>query len=971
MSVAGARHDGELVARERERAMLSAWLDRRGAHHACVITGEAGIGRSAVLAMLGRLATARGYAVSAARASAFERDVPFGLIADALDDRVGRLDQSRRRRIEPRTLAELSGVLPSLGTGTGRAAPQDPAISAAALVALLGALAETAPTLLLLDDAHDADPESIALVAGLLSDPGRPRVRLAVTCRLGAEAGPLRDVVEAARESGRLATLRLEPLDRSDALRLVDPRLDPGAAEAVVRRAGGVPLFLEELGRHVAQDGGAPEAGGPLPRSIERSVARELAPLSAGARELLQAAAVVGTTFRDDVALAGAQAGPATGARALDELQARALVQPLLGRGRLAFRRPVIAEAVYASTPPGRRIAVHARIAQALQRRGEPPVVRAPHVARSATMGDAAAVDLLVAAATQVRRDAPATAVEWYEAALRLLGRDERAGVPDTRRAGILVALAGALWASARSLEARDVIVEALAVVPAGGPEHEELAGLAAVLARTQGLGAEADRVIVSALERMAGPEASDVASLRLELGAAVGGPLDVATERRRVAGEAVEAARSGGDAGQLMAALARLAVVDVFRGSITTATAQVAEAVALLEGLDDERATREVLGVLDLARAEIGVEQIGPAVGHLKRAWAAGPESSASVPLMGVLVVALAWRGDLEEAERIARRSVRMARQDGGDLARAWALSASCWVHTLTGDLPAALDAGLEASRLAVARTGPRFGFLSHCACGAALIEMEEFERGRHRTLLAGGPGLDDVSPGGRPRWYGYLVAAELGLGRLPTAEGWVVRAELLAAEVGLHGATGHARRARAAVLLAQDRPEEAAVAAAEATASFDCARAPVDSARAAVLEARALLQTGARDAAIRRLESARNVLEVCGARRSADEAARELRLLGRRVPGRPAPGPDADGSLLGLSPRESQVAKLIAGGSTNRAIAQALFVSEKTVEKHVSRVLAKLGVRSRAQVAALVGSQALRFAEHREDGD
>ena len=183
----------------------------------------------------------------------------------------------------------------------------------------------------------------------------------------------------------------------------------------------------------------------------------------------------------------------------------------------------------------------------------------------------------------------------------------------------------------------------------------------------------------------------------------------------------------------------------------------------------------------------------------------------------------------------------------------------------------------------------------LAHCACGAALIESGDFEHGRHRLLLAGGPELVDVSPGGRPRWYGYLADAELGLGRLPAAEVWALRAESLAATLGLQGAAGHARRARAAILLEQGRPETALASAAAATASLDAAGAPIDAARASVIAARALMRLGWHHAAGARLEAAHTVLESCGARRAADEAARELRLLGRRVSA--APGGEADG--------------------------------------------------------------------------
>jgi DNA-binding CsgD family transcriptional regulator len=97
-----------------------------------------------------------------------------------------------------------------------------------------------------------------------------------------------------------------------------------------------------------------------------------------------------------------------------------------------------------------------------------------------------------------------------------------------------------------------------------------------------------------------------------------------------------------------------------------------------------------------------------------------------------------------------------------------------------------------------------------------------------------------------------------------------------------------------------------------------------------------------------------------ACGARREADAVARSLRRLGRRVarPGRTARG---DG-LASLSAREREVAEQVAAGKTNRAIAGALFLSEKTVESHLARIYDKIDVRSRVALTALVAQEQAR---------
>jgi DNA-binding NarL/FixJ family response regulator len=110
-------------------------------------------------------------------------------------------------------------------------------------------------------------------------------------------------------------------------------------------------------------------------------------------------------------------------------------------------------------------------------------------------------------------------------------------------------------------------------------------------------------------------------------------------------------------------------------------------------------------------------------------------------------------------------------------------------------------------------------------------------------------------------------------------------------------------------------------------------------------------------RGAAVRHLTAASEGFAACGARRLDDAAARLLRRLGRAVPrgGRP-PGTATDTTRL--SAREQEIAELVVAGKTNREIAAQLFLSEKTVEGHLSRVFSKLGVSRRAAVAVAMSA-------------
>jgi DNA-binding NarL/FixJ family response regulator len=104
--------------------------------------------------------------------------------------------------------------------------------------------------------------------------------------------------------------------------------------------------------------------------------------------------------------------------------------------------------------------------------------------------------------------------------------------------------------------------------------------------------------------------------------------------------------------------------------------------------------------------------------------------------------------------------------------------------------------------------------------------------------------------------------------------------------------------------------------------------------------------------------LERAESELGGCGALRLRDEAARELRRRGHKSGARRRRAPGGEG-LASLSGREREVADLVALGRTNKEIAADLFLSEKTVESHMTRLFGKLGVRSRAEVAEAVGRE------------
>ena len=126
------------------------------------------------------------------------------------------------------------------------------------------------------------------------------------------------------------------------------------------------------------------------------------------------------------------------------------------------------------------------------------------------------------------------------------------------------------------------------------------------------------------------------------------------------------------------------------------------------------------------------------------------------------------------------------------------------------------------------------------------------------------------------------------------------------------------------------------------------------LEAARSRIVAGRALAAAGERSRAVAELQAAHEQLFACGALRYCDEAARELRKLGRVVRRAGGDGVDGDSHLSGLTRRELEVIEFVAAGKTNREIAKELFLSVRTVDRHVSRIFEKLGVKSRAAAAS-----------------
>ena len=196
------------------------------------VSGEPGIGKTRLLADLEREADAAGCVVLAGSAAEFERELPFGVFVDAVDEYLESLDPQTFSRFSAEELGELAAVFPAfrslatapieLGTAAGRFRAHR------AVRELIGRLAQSRPVVLILDDLHWADGASIELVEHLLRRAGRAPLLLAGAYRKGQVGCALLDAIARAAEAGTCEQLELGPLDAEDAAAMV--------GEAVARR---------------------------------------------------------------------------------------------------------------------------------------------------------------------------------------------------------------------------------------------------------------------------------------------------------------------------------------------------------------------------------------------------------------------------------------------------------------------------------------------------------------------------------------------------------------------------------------------------------------------------------------------------------------------------------------------------------------------------------------------------------------
>jgi ATP/maltotriose-dependent transcriptional regulator MalT len=758
------------------------------------------------------------------------------------------------------------------------------------------------------------------------------------------------------------SVIDLAPLTPDEATELIGPDVDDTTRAILYRESGGNPFYIEQLARssqpsHDQIPRGTAQATESIPPVVIAAIHEQVMGVSDSARLALRAAAVAGESFEPELIAAIAEMREGGALAAVDELLGFDLLQATDAPRRFRFRHPIVRRAVYDRMGRGWRIGAHARAALSLAHARAPASAIAHHVEASAAVGDEQAIALLTEAGREVAARAPETAGRWLRAATRLL---PRRGGDDDRRVSLLFDAASALTFAGAYDEALAALDEIGALLSSASVrERAELVAKISFATRMSGRPLGARVLVARALEGLP-REASSALALRLEL--AIDHYWRGEFGQMHKVAEPVLA--EAGDRGETLFVAFAAALCSMASGSLNRpdrGLAELDEAREALASLPDQRVAERIDVAGYVAQAASALERIDDALECIYRGKRLAEMTGQTPYLPGMLVQetnASFMKGRIAEAKALAETATDAAVLTGNDQFAIWALWSDAIVCSCAGDTTRALASASEAVARSEHLPTTFFSSLSRLHLAAALhaggdlaaarAELARFEEGPAQQLLdlRGGNGWE------------LLVLTQLAVGELDAAVDSAARAEARARATSLPQRTATALSASAAVLLARADPAGAIEKAREAIALAASAGNPLLSARARAVEGTAHGHRGETQEGIAELAQAERTLLECGAMREANAAARELRRLGHRRPRRIRAAPRGT-RRDALSPRETEIATLVAEGKRNRDVAAALFLSEKTVESHLARIYDKVGVHSRAALAAIIARE------------
>ena len=925
---------------ERVQAVLHATGRRAGG--VLAIEGPAGMGKSRLLEEARARAADHGVDVLSARGTDLEQGFPFGVVRQLFERRLLEADAADRDRWLSGA-AELAGdMLIGALQSPSRAPPGPPAGDPGyplqhGLYWLASNLAADAPLALVVDDLQWCDAPSaraLAFIAPRLE--GQPLALILATRPLDPALTPEAATLLADPASERLT---LSPLSEAAIGELVAARLS-GAPDSQFVRAcfeliGGNPFLVGELLDEASARGlhpsaaAAAELGEFVPRGVANAVLLRLARLTAAAGALARALSALGD---------GAQVGDAERLAGLSVSELEAAIGELVAAGivesgsTVRFTHPILRTAIHEDLSPAERERLHHDAAPILRDRGAPASRVAAHVMQTEPAADPEAVALLRDAAQD------ALALGDAAAAAALLSRALKEPPADGDRPAVLLELGQAL-ARAGAPEA----VGPLSEIVEKGEDPAAIATAAIELSGMlflDGRAAEGAAVLRRAQERL------PIGPLRDQLEVALLGVSSISASARREADATIAALRDpGGPARGVLEAttLATLAVEEMLHVGSAARSTDLAER-ALAAGLPLEPHRGEHWAILALAALWVadrldaalrGTDEI------LVRARRRGAALTV-VSLSSLRALIGLRRGDLAAAEADAQTAIELAPDLLGAEFVVLGVSAAVLAGLERDETPESLRQLIDRSSV---RYDPEFLPSSQLRYASGVLRAAAGNHEGAVDELLGCAHDHPASGGENPAALPWRSAAALSLAELGRND---EARELAADEVrraqsfGAPRAIGIAERTEALVGPPAERSERLAA----ALSVLEASPARLEHARVLVDLGATVRAAGQRTAAREPLLEGLTLAARCGALALERRARSELAAIGVRPRTTERSGEDA------LTPSERRVAELAAGGDTNREIAQALFVTEKTVETHLGRAFRKLDISSRRQL-------------------
>ncbi len=944
-----ARSATTLLEREGEiRELRDALAAAEEGHGQVVlIQGSAGLGKTSLLRAAVEAAGEAGFACLRARATELERDFAYGSVRQLLEPAVARVSEEERDRLFDGAAA-LSKPLFAL-TGDPPALPSaDRAFSMLhGLYWLVNNIADERPVALAIDDIHWSDAESLRFVNYLAPRlDGLPLAVLAST----------RDGDEMTADLARLAAaaettvVRPRPLSTGATATLckrsVGTDVAPEFATACREATGGNPFYLEALLREVNERRISPDARGAErargigPAAVAEAVLLRLSERPAAATALIRAVAVLGDGAGLTEAARLAELPEDEAARAADLLAAVGMEK---GAEGLEFAHPIVREAVYADIGSHERAEAHARAAEILIERGASEERIAAQIAAAEPAGDTERVELLRrVAANSLDCGAPAAAVAWLSRALA-------EPPPPESRSQVLLELSSAKL----RLGTPEAAVDQLTALAELTGEPELLAASVRLLGGALTWSGSADRAVEAIGSAIAALEGENrELTLLLEAdraGYAQQGSLEtrapVATRLERYA--ELPGATPGERLVLASLAFERARASD----SAAEAVAHIERALAGRRLLDEQEL--DVAGTLYLLVIGLLATDALDLTEVCLEQMLADAEARASIPAQAFVLVHRGWvslrRGAMAPAEADARTALELLTAHDIRLGTRFALALLIESLIEGGEVEAAeralrdsglgdeISPGLANNALLEARGLLR---LAQGRTREGIEDMVTF--GRHDELWGGASPLAS-------RWRSHAALALLALGDDEAARAMAAEDLERARRWGAASGTGVALRAGALV----EGGEPAVERLREAARVLEGSPARLEHARALTDLGACLRRANHRAEARDPLQEGLDLAHRCGARALVERAGTELRAAGGA-----SSDPYASG-IEQLTASERRVAEFAAEGRSNPEIAQALFVTRKTVETHLGRVYRKLDIAGRGELGRALADE------------